>query len=126
MAEATTPDSTIPAPVTVHPEFQRKTISQTHKQALISYGSVAAFAAMLAGPLSHFFQTKEDGALQAQAIVMQSAQITDLKTAMDKNTNLIIEKMNDVVKPVAKDVDRHETRIVNLEFLQMNNKPRGR
>lgn len=100
-------------------EKVRGTISQTHKQAFLSYGSTAVLAAVLSGPLSKFFQTKEDAAKQGTSIAVQATQIADLKTAIDANKTDIINAVNSVMKPIAQEQEHHETRIVNLEFLQM-------
>lgn len=62
----------------------RKTISQTHKQAFISYGSAMALSALLVGPLSKFFQTKEDAATQAGVLALHTTQLNDLKSTQDK------------------------------------------
>lgn len=101
------------------PPAQRM-IKQSHGMAIFTYGSAMALAMALKGPLSTMFQTKEEAAKQDTAIALNAAQLVDLKTTMDSNKKEIIEAFNSVVKPIAKDVDRHETRIVNLEFLQMN------
>lgn len=97
----------------------RKTVSMTHKQAGFTAGGIAALTAVLVGPLSQFFQTKLEAAKQGTSIAVQANQIAELKTTMETNKTEIIEAINSVVKPIAKDVDRHETRIVNLEFIQM-------
>lgn len=101
------------------PEQVRKTISMTHKQAGLSAGGIAALTAVLVGPLSQIFQTKLDAQKQDNMIQVQASQIIDIKNTIEKNTGIIVEKLNDVVKPVAKNIDNHETRIVNLEFIQM-------
>lgn len=99
---------------------QPRMLKQSHPMAVFTYGSTIALAMLLKGPLSTMFQTKEEAAKQNGAIELQAAQIVDIKTTMESNKKEIIEAFNSVVKPVAKDVDRHETRIVNLEFIQMN------
>ncbi len=90
----------------------RKTIALTHKQAGISAASIATLAAMLAGPLGGFFQSKSDGANQA-------VQISELKAAVAQSKTDIIAKIEDVVKPIAHNVDKLETRVVFLEQIKM-------
>lgn len=94
----------------------RRTISLSHKQAGVSAVSIAALAALLTGPLAQFFQTKEKADIVQS---MQQAQVLELKSLMNENKRDIIDKINDAVKSVASNVDKHETRIVNLEFIQM-------
>lgn len=102
------------------PEQQVRMIKQSKGTAIFTYGSTALLAMFLKAPLSEFFQTKEDAAKQTTSIAVQATQIAELKTTMESNKKEIIEAFNSVVKPVAKEVDKHETRIVNLEFIQMN------
>lgn len=101
------------------PSGIRKTVSLTHKQAGISAVTIAALSASLIGPLSSFFQSKEKGDAQGIMQTVQASQIIELKNLMNENKRDIIEKINDVIKGVASNVDKHETRIVNLEFIQM-------
>ncbi len=105
-------------------EKVRKTLSLTHKQAAFSATSIAALTAVLVGPLSQVFQTKLDAAKVTAIQEVQQSQIGELKTLIENSKRDIITKIDDSVKGVAKDVDRHETRIVNLEFIQM--KSRGK
>jgi hypothetical protein len=100
----------------------RKTVSLTHRQAGFTAGGIAALTAVLVGPLSQFFQTKLDAQKQDSNIRLQAAQLESLRATMESNKKDIIDAFNSVVKPIAKDVDRHETRIVNLEFIQMGGK----
>lgn len=97
----------------------RKTVSLTHKQAGLTAGGIAALTAVLVGPLSQVFQTKLDASKQSGLIAVQASQIVDLKAVMEANKVEILNAVNNVMKPVAKEVDNHETRIVNLEFIQM-------
>lgn len=106
-------------PIVAAPPAPRM-LKQSHGMAIFTYGSTIALAMALKGPLSTMFQTKEEAAKQDTAIALNTAQLIDLKATMDTNKKEIIEAVNSVMKPIAKDVDRHETRIVNLEFLQMN------
>ncbi len=97
----------------------RKTISLSHRQAAFSATSIAALTAVLVGPLSQVFQTKLDAAKVTTAQEVQAGQILELKNLIDSSKREIIGKIDDSVKGIAKDVDRHETRIVNLEYFQM-------
>lgn len=98
----------------------QRMLKQSHGMALFTYGSAMALAMALKGPLSTMFQTKEEAAKQDTAIALNAKDYENLNKKLDSNTAEIIKEINSVVKPIAKDVDRHETRIVNLEFLQMN------
>lgn len=100
----------------------RKTLSLTHKQAGFSAASIAALTAVLVGPLSQVFQTKLDAAKVASTQDMQAQQLVELKLVLNENKRDIIDKINDAVKGIASSVDKHETRIVNLEFIQMKTK----
>lgn len=100
-------------------ERVRKTISMTHGQAGFSAVTIMALSAALTGPLSKVFQTREDAAKQGTSIAVQATQIAELKSAMDSNKTEIITTINSVLKPIALEQEHHETRIVNLEFLQM-------
>ena len=102
----------------------RKTLSLTHKQAGFSAASIAALTAVLVGPLSQVFQTKLDAAKVVAAQEIQAHQLTELKLVLNENKRDIIDKINEAIKGIAYQVDKHETRIVNLEFIQMK-KPRG-
>jgi len=100
-------------------EKVRHTVSMTHRQLGLSASGISILTYALVGPLGHFFQSKAEGAAQGEKQTMQAEQIVEIKKAMNDNKNEIIDKINDVVRPLAKDIDRHETRIVNLEFIQM-------
>ncbi len=103
----------------------RKTLTFTHKQAAFSAASIAAFAAVLVGPLSQVFQTKLDAAKVTTTQEVQANQILELKVAINESKREILDKITDSVKNIANQVDKHETRIVNLEFIQMG-KNKGR
>ncbi len=103
----------------------RKTLSLTHRQAGFSAVGIAALTATMVGPLSQFFQTKLEAQKQTTSIEVQANQIAELKSAMEANKTEIINTINTVAKPVAQQLDYHEKRIVNLEFIQMQ-KPRGK
>ncbi len=93
-------------------EKVRHTISLSHKQAGISAATIMALTAALTGPLSKIFQTKAEAAVQME-------QIVELKALIGASKIEIIDKIDGTIKSIVKDLDRHETRIVNLEFLQM-------
>jgi hypothetical protein len=97
----------------------RKTLSLTHKQAGLSAASIAALTAVLVGPLSQVFQTKLDAAKVVSAQEVQAHQLVELRSILNENKRDIIDKINDAVRGIASQVDKHETRIVNLEFIQM-------
>ncbi len=103
----------------------RKTLSMTHRQAGLGALSIASLTAVLVGPLSQIFQTKLDAAKVTTTQEVQAGQILELKNLITESKRDIIDKINDSIKGVASNVDKHETRIVNLEFIEMN-KPRGK
>ncbi len=103
----------------------RKTLSLTHRQAGFSAIGIAALTATMVGPLSQFFQTKLDAEKQGTSIKVQANQIAELKNTMESNKTEIINTINSVAKPVAQQLDYHEKRIVNLEFIEMS-KTKGR
>mgnify|MGYP001582262594 CR=1 FL=1 len=98
----------------------RKTLTFTHKQAGFSAASIAALTAVLVGPLSQVFQTKLDAAKVTTIQEVQATQILELKVLIGDSKREILDKITDSIKNIANTVDKHETRIVNLEFIQMN------
>lgn len=100
-------------------EGTKKTISMSHKQAGFSAASIAALTAVLVGPLSQVFQTKLEAAKLSTTQEVQAGQILEVKNLITESRRDIIDKINDAIKSVAGNVDKHETRIVNLEFIQM-------
>lgn len=108
-------EAVVPAPAAAP-----RMLKQTHGMAFFTYGSAMALAMAMKGPLSIMFQTKDDAAKQDIAIALNAKDYENLNKKLDDNKKEIIDSFNSVVKPVAKEVDNHETRIVNLEFIQMN------
>ncbi len=100
---------------------RKPAVITTPKQSWLSHSSAAGLGALIVF-LTPYFQTKEAGSAQGTAIVVNANQLSDLKSLMNENKRDIIEKINDVAKPVISGLEKHETRIVNLEFLQMQKK----
>jgi hypothetical protein len=91
----------------------RKTISQTHRQAALSYGGVAALSALLAGPLSGYFQTKGEAAAMDIKVASIQSMVADLKKTTDDNDKEAIRRQERVSDKIMLRIGESETRVTS-------------
>lgn len=111
----------------------RKTVSLTKGQAGISAASIAAVAALLVGPLSSVFQTKDEGkAAEVRLVSIERTQVDIKKTIEDndkeavrrqeRSNDKIIARIQEAEARTATNQDRIEHRVDTLEASIINGK----
>ncbi len=104
----------------------RRTISLTHKQAGAGVGIIGAIA--LVAQLKGAFITREEGDSVNDQLKEVKVAIMDLKTEVKSGNGemvrLLERNADKLIERIKEDTARHETRLLNLEFVVLT-KPKG-